>query len=165
MISTNCIWMRMAFIAFALSLGASNLAAAEIGAHQHEPGASPSMLKLNNGKKWATDAPLRKGMENIRAAMTAALPVIHTNKLSSAKYNGLAKKVSKEVTYIVANCKLDPQADAQLHLIIADILSGVEEMQGKTKGTKRQTGAVTVLGALEKYDTYFDHPGWKPITH
>ena len=98
-------------------------------------------------------------------AMAAALPAIHTNKLSSAKYNALARKTSNEVAHIVANCKLDPQDDAQLHLIIADILSGVEAMQGKTKGTQRQTGAITVLGALEKYDVFFDHPGWKPITH
>lgn len=163
--TTNSFWKWLALTTFTLSLITTSLAAAEIGTHQHEPGASPSMLKLNDGKKWATDAPLRKGMENIRAAMAAALPAIHTNKLSSAKYNGLAKQVSNEVAYIVANCKLDPQADAQLHLIIADILGGVEAMQGKTKGTQRQTGTVAVLGALKKYATYFDHPGWKPITH
>ncbi len=165
MTTTNSIWKRAALISFALSLAATNLATAEISAHQHEPGTSPSMLKLNDGKKWATDAPLRKGMENIRTAMATALPAIHANKLSSAKYNALAQKASNEVAYIVANCKLDPQADAQLHLIIADILGGVDAMQGKTKNIKRQTGAVKVLGALEKYDTYFDHPGWKPITH
>lgn len=165
MTTSNSFWKRVALAGFVLSLTTTSLAAAETGAHRHEPGASPSTLKLNDGKKWATDAPLRKGMENIRVAMAAALPAIHTNKLSSAKYNALAQKTSNEVAYIVANCKLDPQADAQLHLIIADMLSGVEAMQGKTKGAKRQTGAVTVLGALEKYDTYFDHPGWKPITH
>lgn len=165
MTTTNSIWKRTALTIFAFSLAATSLAAAEISAHQHEPGASPTTLKLNNGKKWATDAPLRKGMENIRAAITTALSAIHTNKLSNAKYNALAQKVSNEVGGIVANCKLDPQADAQLHLIIAEILNGVEAMQGKTKKTKRQTGAVEVLDALEKYDAYFDHPGWKPITH
>lgn len=165
MITTNSIWKRTALTIFALSFAATGLAAAEISAHQHESGTSPSTLKLNDGKKWATDAPLRKGMENIRTAMAAALPAIHANKLSTAKYSELAQKVSTEVSGIVANCKLDPQADAQLHLIIADLLSGVETMQGKTKKTKRQTGAVKVLGALEKYAAYFDHPGWKPITH
>ncbi|OFZ68936.1 MAG: hypothetical protein A2Z01_00520 [Betaproteobacteria bacterium RBG_16_58_11] len=163
--TTNSFWKWLALTTFTLSHITTSLAAAEIGTHQHEPGASPSMLKLNDGKKWATDAPLRKGMESIRAAMAAALPTIHTNKLSSAKYNALAQKTNNQVAYIVANCKLDPQADAQLHLIIADLLSGVEAMQGKMKGAKRQTGAVKALGALEKYDAYFDHPGWKPITH
>jgi len=33
-------------------------------------------------------------------------------------------------------------------------------MQGKAKQTKRKAGALTVLDALEKYDAYFDHPGW-----
>lgn len=165
MITSIGIWKRVAITSFVLGLITSNLTAAEISAHQHEPGASPATPKLNNGKKWTTDAPLRKGMENIRAQMAAALPAIHTNKLSGAKYNALAQKTSNEVAYIVANCKLDPQADAQLHLIIADILSGVEAMQGKTKDAQRQTGAVTVLGALENYAAYFDHPGWKPIKH
>lgn len=165
MTTTNSGWKQVALTTFALSLAATGLAAAEMGAHQHEPGVVLPTLMLNNGKKWTTDAPLRKGMESIRAAMAAALPAIHTNKLSSAKYNALAQKTNNQVTYIVANCKLDPQADAQLHLIIADILSGVEAMQGKTKSIKRQTGAVKVLGALEKYDAYFDHPGWKPIKH
>ncbi|MDP1681772.1 MAG: hypothetical protein Q8L39_08345 [Burkholderiales bacterium] len=165
MTTTNSFWKWLALTTFTLSLISTNLATAEIAPHQHEPGTSPSTLMLNNGKKWTIDAPLRKGMENIRAAMTTALPAIHTNKLSSAKYNALAQKVSNEIAGIVANCKLDPQADAQLHLILADILSGVETMQGKTKRIKRQTGAITVLGALEKYDAYFDHPGRKPISH
>lgn len=165
MTAINRIWNRVALISLAFSLAATGLAAAEIGAHRHEPGARPSTLKLKDGKKWVTDAPLRKGMENIRAAMTAALPAIHANKLSSAKYTELATKVSSEVAGIVASCKLDPQADAQLHLIIADMLSWVEAMQGKTKTAARQTSAVKILGALEKYDAYFDHPGWKPLTH
>ena len=161
MTATNRIWKLVALTSVAISLVVTGPAAAEISVHKHEPGASPSKLKLNDGKKWATDDPLRKGMENIRAAMAASLPAIHANKLSTAKYSELAQKVSGEVGGIVANCKLDSQADAQLHLILADLLSGVEAMEGKTKKTKRQTGAVKVLGALDKYDAYFDHPDRK----
>lgn len=147
-----------------LSLAVASLPAAA-AEHRHEHGAAPATLELNNGKKWETDAPLRKGMENIRGAMQAALSDIHGNKLSAAGYGALAKKVNGEVNDIVTNCKLEPKADAQLHLVIADILEGVEVMQGKAKKVRRPDGAVKVLGALEKYDSHFEHPGWQPLKH
>lgn len=133
--------------------------------HGHSHGAAPAKLELNNGKKWETDAPLRKGMENIRNSIDAMHHEIHENKLSTAKYGELAKKVNGEVNGIVANCKLEPKADAQLHLVIADILEGVEAMEGKAKKVKRQAGALKVGGALEKYASHFDHPGWQPLKH
>ena len=104
-------------------------------------------------------------MENIRKHMEASLHDIHEGKLSAAKYGELAKKVNGEVGGIVANCKLEPKADAQLHLVIADIGEGVEAMEGKAKKVKRQAGAVKVIGALEKYGAHFDHPGWQSSSH
>ncbi len=157
------IWKLMAAAGLALGVAATGVSAVEKSAHEH--GAAPAKLMLNDGSKWATDAPLRKGMENIRTAMDASLHEIHADKLPAAGYNDLAKRVNTEVGGIVANCKLEPKADAQLHLIIADMLHGVEVMEGKTKKVKRQAGAVTVLAALDKYATYFDHPNWKPIKH
>lgn len=156
------IWTLLAAAGLALGLSAGSLAA---DAHKHEHGAAPAKLELNNGKKWATDAPLRMGMEDIRKLMEASLHAIHEGKLSAAKYGALAKQVNAEVGGIVANCKLDPKADAQLHLVIADIGEGVEAMEGKAKKAKRQAGAVMVLGALEKYGAHFEHPGWQPLAH
>lgn len=157
----------LAAVGLSLGLAATGLAAAEKSAdkHDHDHGAAPAKLSLDEGKKWATDAPLRQGMENIRNTMDAALHDIHENKLAAARYGELAKKVNGEVGGIVANCKLDPKADAQLHLVIADILEGAEAMEGKVRKTRRQSGAVKVVGALEKYVDFFDHPGWKTIKH
>lgn len=167
MSAKNRVWKLLAAAGLSLGLVATGLSAAEKSAHKHDHdhGAAPVELDLNNGKKWSTDAPLRKGMENIRNTMDAALHDIHEGKLSAAKYGGLSRKVNGEVGHIVANCKLEPKADAQLHLVIADILEGVEAMEGKTRKVKRETGAVKVVGALEKYGTYFDHPNWQPIKH
>lgn len=161
MSTTNGIWKLIAAAGLALGLVATSVAAAEKDAHKH--GADVVKLTLDNGKKWATDEPLRKGMGNIRAEMQASLHEIHAGKLSAAQYNELANKVSTEVGGIVAQCKLEPKADAQLHLVIADMLDGVETMQGRAKNVKRQTGAVKVLAALEKYGDYFDQPNWQPI--
>lgn len=160
-------WGLLGTALLSLSLASAPLSAAEKASHRHdhEHGAAPAKLELNNGKKWATDAPLRKGMENIRNSIDAVHHEVHENKLSAAKYGELAKKVHGEVEGIIAGCKLDPKADAQLHLVIADILEGVETMEGKTKKVKRQAGALKVGSALEKYAGHFDHPGWQPLKH
>lgn len=157
----------MAAVGMALALSAGSLFAAEHSAHKHEHdhAATPASLTLNDGKKWGTDEALRKGMENIRNAMDASLHQIHEGKLSNAGYAALAKTLNGELGNIVANCKLDPKADAQLHLVVADLAEGIEAMEGKTKKVKRQSGALKVLGALDKYSTHFDHPNWQAIKH
>ncbi len=66
---------------------------------------------------------------------------------------------------IVQNCKLDKEADAQLHLVLADLLAGAETMQGKGKHEARREGAEKVAKALDAYGRHFDHPGWKPVHH
>lgn len=153
--------MHMAFAG--PSFAASDAAAKD---HKHEPGAAATTtLQLNAGKKWQTDAPLRQAMGNIRQELAASLHEIHGNKLSNKEYDKLAQKVERGVGDIVANCKLEPKADAQLHLIVAELLESAEQMAGKITKVKRQSGAVGVIGALDKYSTYFDDPGFKPIPH
>lgn len=164
MFTNHRMWSLLGTAVLSLALASVPATAAE-NRHDHGHGAAPAKLELNNGKKWATDAPLRKGMENIRNSIDAVHHEVHENKLSAAKYGELAKKVNGEVNGIVANCKLDPKADAQLHLVIAEILEGVEAMEGKAKKVKRQAGALKVGGALEKYASHFDHPGWQPLKH
>lgn len=127
--------------------------------HDHHDHAAPQQLQLNAGKPWPTDASLRQAMGNINQAMADALPRIHKNRFSPGDYQGLAAKVQGEIAYAVENCKLDPEADAMLHLVIADLAGGAEAMAGKAK-LSRHDGAVKVLGALKAYGRYFDHPGW-----
>ncbi|MBI2308670.1 MAG: hypothetical protein HYU78_15385 [Rhodocyclales bacterium] len=133
--------------------------------HEHGHGAAATTLQLNAGQKWETDAALRLAMGNIRRTMAAALHEIHEDRLSAKGYGRLAHQVESEVGNIVANCKLTAAADAQLHVVVAELLAGAEQMAGKAKGGKRQRGAVQVIGALEKYASHFDDPGFKPIAH
>lgn len=128
-------------------------------AHQHE-GHGSATPTLNNGQKWATDAPLRQGMEGIKAALAPQLQAIHENKLKAAQYRALAKQSNTQIGYMVMNCKLAPEADAQLHLIIAELGTAVAAMERKDKSVTRQAGALRLLHALETYGEYFDHPGW-----
>jgi hypothetical protein len=152
-------------LAAGLAFAATTYAAPTHSHETHAEHGAPATLQLNGGKKWETDAALRQAMDSLRQAVAASLPEIHENRLPAAGYSALARKVDSEVGNIVSNCKLEPKADAQLHLIVADLLAGAEQMAGKVKKAKRQDGAVKVVGALEKYASYFDHPNFKPLSH
>ncbi|GAO23452.1 hypothetical protein ALISP_3272 [Alicycliphilus sp. B1] len=64
---------------------------------------------------------------------------------------------------MVENCKLPPEADAQLHIIVADLMAGAEAAQGKQGENKRAAGVVQVAKASNAYGRYFDHSGWKAV--
>ncbi|AMQ89766.1 MULTISPECIES: hypothetical protein [Pseudomonadales] len=153
---------------FALAAGLlfSGLSLASDGAaiHQHDHGDAPFELHLNNGEQWAIDAPLSKAMGEIGQAMRESLQVIHEDRLAAEDYVPLAKRVNDGVAYMVANCQLPPAADAQLHMIIAQLMAGAEKMAGSSADSPRD-GAVQVIGALDAYDKYFDDPSFVPVAH
>ena len=147
-------------LALALSSPLAVLAATD--AHDHGKSA-PHKLELNAGKKWGTDDALRKAMSGIQTSVAQTLPAAHAGKASAADYDAFGKDVTAQVTYMVENCKLDPQADAQLHIIVADLMNGVEAAQGKHGEKKRASGVVKVAQAANAYGKHFDHAGWKAI--
>jgi hypothetical protein len=145
-------------LAATLALGVAPVHAAD-HAHEHDAHGAAT-LKLNNGQKWKTDAPLRQGMASIKAAVQPHLHAIHENTLKAANYQTLAKRTNTQVAFMVENCKLAPDADAQLHLVIAELGAAAEAMAGKDKAQSRQQGALRLVHALESYGEFFDHPGW-----
>ena len=151
-----------------LSLSAAMLAfpllvqAADHSHHDHDASAPPS-IQLNAGKKWGTDDAWRHGMGATPPLAEKALPAAHAGKLTPAGYDALAKDVNAQIAFVVENCKLDPKADAQLHIIIGDLANGVETMQGKQPGQDRATGVVEISRTLNTYGEYFNHPGWQTI--
>lgn len=116
-------------------------------------------LSLDHGKPWPTDEPLRRGMDNLRAAFAENLEAIHANELSDAGFKALGEKTAQEVATIVAQCKLKPDADAMLHVVVGELLAGADIMMGKVEGAPR-AGAHKAVMALDNYGRYFDHPGW-----
>lgn len=129
--------------------------------HHHGDGASAGQkLQLNAGKKWATDAPLRQSMTAVNQSMAKALPLIHKERFTDADFAALAATIRQKVAYAIEHCKLEPAADAMLHLVIAELMAGADAMEGKTTDS-RHDGAVRVLQALKSYGQYFQHPDWK----
>jgi hypothetical protein len=154
----------LAFCAAALAASLVTAPAVAQVEHQHmhhSSSAAVAQLQLDDGKKWPTDPTLRSGMAAIQAAFDADHPAIHAGKETDAQYAALAGRIEAQVQAIVANCKLPPAADANLHYVIADLLQGVSLMRGEDPQRTRHDGAALVHGALLAYPKYFDDPGWK----
>ncbi|MCL4779985.1 MAG: DUF3365 domain-containing protein [Gammaproteobacteria bacterium] len=126
--------------------------------HEHEAAAAAGPL-LAPGEKWATDAPLRSGMEQIRRLV--AVPqatVVAGSALTPADARQLAEGVRYQVDELIRNCKLEPAADAALHLLIADMLQGLDELAGEPPSV---LGLARIQNAIRQYPRYFSHPGWE----
>jgi len=160
--TSNWTLLTAAVAAAAMAAALSVPAFAQTAAHDHSA-AMPHKLTLNEGHKWATDEPLRAGMGRIRGLVEPQLGAAHAGKLTPVQYRELAAQVETEVGGIVANCKLEPKADAMLHLVIADIGAGTDTMAGKDAKARPALGLVKVAQAVNQYGSHFDHPGFKPI--
>ena len=149
-----------AAIALALSLATFSPALAA-NEHQHDShGAAAVELTLNNGQKWQTDEALRRGMGEMRNLLATSLDRVHAGRFTPGDYAALADGLQAQVDYVTANCKLPEEADAQLHIVLVEILEALEIMK---TGADRPQGALRAVVALEAYGRHFDHPNWTPI--
>lgn len=132
------------------SVGVPQDAHTESAAH-----AESHALQLDAGRRWATDAPLRQGMTAIRALVE---PLGAGQRLEPGQGARVAQGIREQVNFLVANCKLAPQADATLHVLIGDLLRGAAELEQPGADAR---GVATIRAALALYPQYFDHPGWE----
>lgn len=156
--------VSLALTAGALGLALNSPALAQAG-HDHGA-AGEQQLTLNQGKKWATDAPLRKSMTRIRELVAPQIDAAHAGKMDDAKYKTLAGQTEQQIGVIVKECKLEPAADEQLHVLIGRMGESMDIMSGKTAG-KKDDALVQLARTVNDYGTHFDHPGFKsiPLTH
>lgn len=135
--------------------------AADAHDHHHEA-AAPAQLQLDQGRKWPTDAPLRKAMTALRAEFAGKLHAIHNGSLTKEDYVGLGKSIEGQIGAIVSQCRLEPKADTMLHIVIGDLGNAADVMQGKAAGDPAEAAHHAVM-ALNNYGQYFAHPGWRAL--
>jgi hypothetical protein len=128
--------------------------------HAHGSASAPAKLQLDHGRKWPTDEALRRGMGAIHELVHKAPAALHKGTAKAEAYAELGGRIEREAGRIVAECKLAPQADEQLHLVIAEIVAGTDAMKGAKLSAEGRGGLVKVAGALRNYGRFFDHPGW-----
>lgn len=145
-----------------MSIGvAPSVQAAESHDHHHHE-AAPAKLQLNQGRKWPTDAPLRQAMSVMRADLAGRLHAIHKGSLAREEYATLGRSVEAQIGAIVSQCKLEPKADAMLHIVIGELGSAADVMQGKAPGDPAAAAHRAVI-TLNDYGRHFAHPDWKAI--
>ena len=101
------------------------------------------------GGLWPTDEALRAGMSRIEGAVEqASVP------LSGEHAGELARTVEENVTFIVKNCKLPPEPDAALHVLIGRMMTAASQLKDETTSG---AGVAQLVRALHDYRATFDH--------
>jgi len=126
---------------------------APAGHAHHADALDAPRLELDDGRKWATDPPLRQVMESLRALVMALGPDVDAAQAAST-----ADGIRGQVNYLIANCKLEPRADAVLHVLIGQLLAGAAALNDSST---RAEGIEALRQVLTSYPQYFEHPGWQ----
>jgi len=143
-------------VALALALGAPGIVAAQTHAHDGSGGTAIEIM-LNNGAKWQGDQNMVIGMTAIHSTMAANLDAIHAGTLPADASKEIAADIQKQLDFMIENCVLEPKVDEQFHVVLGEVMTGVSALE---KG-EVETGAVTIVQALNAYGEHFEHPGWR----
>ncbi|MBI2396211.1 MAG: DnrO protein [Xanthomonadales bacterium] len=130
--------------------------------HEHEHAATPAdgaAAAPSSGERFAVDAPLQQGMGKIRAAV-ATLEHHEMGHLSDEQVVEQAAEIEAQVQFLIANCKLDAQADAALHGIIGKLLEGAKALKDKPADA---APVAPLRAALAEYPRLFDDSTWVPL--
>jgi len=114
-------------------------------------------LTLDEGQRWATDASLRQGMSDLRTAFETAHSAFERDALDREQAEQLADTIDDRVQFMFANCKLPPDADAELHKLLAAIMGAAVALR---ESDDVHDGLHRLHQAIDIYPEYFDHPGW-----
>lgn len=130
----------------------------EAHAHGHDAHVAAEAAPAPENR-WAVDAPLQTGMGKIRTAVES-LAHHEMGHLDKKQVVTLAAEVDAQVQYLIANCNLDPKADAALHGIIGPLLAGAKALRDHPQ----EAAPVAMMrAALNDYPRYFDDPDWLPL--
>ena len=132
---------------------------AQSSSHQ-EHAASELALSLNAGEKWQGDDNMHKGMDAIRNALAGQLVEIHEDRLPTEGYEALAIEVINQTDFMIENCVLEPEVDAQFHVVLGQVIEGAYDME---TGDQPHAGAVERVPAPHAYGGHCEHPGWQPL--
>ncbi len=114
-------------------------------------------------KPWATDAPLREGMTGIAAAVAQARAAKDAGGFGAEQAKTLAATVDERFKFMLANCKLEPEADVALHALLAQFVASSRELEADPAAAVPMAHLQELLAL---YPRYFDHPGWlAPAAH
>lgn len=122
---------------------------------QHEAHDTSAPIAVPS-ERWATDAPLRKGMQQVRDAL-AVLDHYPMGHISEAMALDRVKTIKDAGAYMFANCKLPEKPDEALHGILVPLLAAAQKLEQDPT----DMGQVRAMqDAVADYPRYFDDPAW-----
>ncbi len=137
---------------FALAVTSGTVQAVEHSHGQHAHGEQVS-ISVPDGQRWATDPSLREGMSRIQDAVQQAQA-----PLGAAEAAQLRDTSNDAIAYMVDNCDLPAEADAALHLLLAELIEGANAL---SQAERREAGLEHIVTALQRYAETFDEPLWR----
>ncbi|MDE2407814.1 MAG: DnrO protein [Xanthomonadaceae bacterium] len=151
-------------LALAGALFAAPVLAQSAAQHDHAAHAGHSASKKTPAKapvkvpaqRWATDAPLRAGMRELREA-TELLNHYEMGHLDDTQRDNAVVQIDAAVKDMIANCKLKPDADAALHGLLVKFIAGANAARAG-KFTKAEL--TPMQEALVQYPKQFQDPKW-----
>lgn len=145
---------------FAIALSLAPISGIAEGTSHEGHATSEHALTLNAGAKWQGDDNMHQGMAAIRTALASQLVEIHENRLPAEDYEKLAVEVLNQTNFMIEKCVLEPEVDAQFHIVLGEVIDGASDMEA---GDAPRAGAVMIVQALNAYGEHFEHPGWQPL--
>ena len=137
------------------------LPAMAMAQHHHEAhaptsaDAAPAAARPAPDQRWATDANVREGMGRIRSTVDE-LRHHEMGHMGDERAALLAKGISRDIGWIVANCALAPDADAALHPVIGRLARDASALEANPGDV---TPIAAMRDALADYARQFDDPG------
>lgn len=120
-------------------------------AHEHPaPAAAPAQIATDSAR-WPTDAPLRSGMQRIESAISALAAAGEGEPMRVAE---AAASIESAVQQIIRDCRLPPQADADLHTVIVPLLGEAQKLRADPASRSQRLPALQ--SALRDYQRLFD---------
>ena len=127
--------------------------------HDHAATAAPVSPVPTPAQRWATDAPLRSGMAEVRTSVEALGHAEHGH-LDAQQVSALAKAIEASINQMFAQCELEPEADHALHGVLGQLLQGTAALK---QGTLDPAAIASMRQALQDYPRLFDDPQWSAL--
>ena len=143
-------------IVLAGSLAGAGVAAGEPAhphAHGHAHAAPATVLPAT---RFATDAPLREGMQRVRLALDALADAADAG-MPPQQVRGQALAIEEAVQYMFAHCRLAPEPDARLHAILVPLLAAARQLR---EDPADLAAPAAMRAAVAPYAQTFDDPQW-----
>lgn len=140
--------LRRSIVLAAVLIAAMPAAAHRHGAHEQPPAPATSPAR------YPADAALRTAMGRVRNAVEAFEHARHGH-MGDEQVRALADHLDAQIARVFRECRLEPQADASLHVVLGTLIKGSRAM----RETPDDFTPVTAMErALADYARMFDDP-------